>query len=58
MIDNKKQAKADTTPKKTLPTEPDKSRTPGRKLTREDLGRVAGGRTGVLIPGCCTQGCC
>jgi hypothetical protein len=30
-------------------------RTPGRKLTREDLSKTMGG---VLIRGCCTQGCC
>lgn len=31
-------------------------RTPGRKLSREDLSKTTGGA--ILIPGCCTQGCC
>ncbi|XXF78898.1 hypothetical protein P2318_03825 [Myxococcaceae bacterium GXIMD 01537] len=30
-------------------------RTPGRKLSRDDLSKTMGG---ALIPGCCTQGCC
>ena len=31
------------------------NRTPGRKLTREDLAKTMGG---VLVRGCCFQGCC
>lgn len=30
-------------------------RTPGRKLTRDDLAKTMGG---ALMRGCCTQGCC
>jgi hypothetical protein len=30
-------------------------RTPGRKLTRDDLSKTMGG---ALVRGCCTQGCC
>jgi hypothetical protein len=30
-------------------------RTPGRKLSREDLSKTVGGK--ILIPGCGTQGC-
>jgi hypothetical protein len=32
------------------------SRTPGRKLKREDLAKVTGANR--LMLGCCTQGCC
>jgi bacteriocin-like protein len=32
------------------------ARTPGRKLTKEDLAHVIGGSE--LLNGCCTQGCC
>ena len=57
MIDNKKPAKADAKVEAAIETKSAKPRTPGRKLTKEDLGRVAGGRAGVLMPGCATQGC-
>ncbi|QRN99082.1 hypothetical protein JRI60_08695 [Archangium violaceum] len=33
-------------------------RTPGRKLTREELAQAMGGSSKAAIPGCCTQGCC
>jgi len=41
--------------KKTEQNEKFQGRTPGRKLTREDLSKTVGG---ALIRGCCTQGCC
>ncbi len=32
-----------------------RTRTPARKMTREDLANVT---SGGLMLGCCTQGCC
>jgi len=34
-----------------------RQRTPGRKLTQEDLSSISGGKE-LLLRGCCTQECC
>lgn len=36
---------------------PRRERTPGRKLSKQDLTSITGGKQ-VLLRGCCTQECC